>query len=264
MGLTPLPYAAPTAAQGTGSARAHNDTASIQVMVLGTYHFAGSDADAVDSQVGDITSAKQQAEVQRVVDALVDFQPNKIAVEEARSDAARLDSLFDAYRAGRHDLAPGEDQQLGFRLAARLDHERVYPIDWRNAWPFEPVMAHAREHQPSFVAYFESWRQWFTTQLDSLKQHATVGEILRWFNQPSTLTRIHAPNIRMLSVGADSAFVGLKPTAKLYRRIFANLTRVAEPGDRVLVIYGASHANFFRDFVTHHPHMTVVDPLDYL
>jgi hypothetical protein len=71
----------------------------------------------------------------------------------------------------------------------------------------------------------------------------------------------------MLEVGADSPFVGLEPTAKLYRRnlrIFANLTRIAEPGDRILIIYGASHAHFFRDFIASHPRMTVVDPLDYL
>ena len=127
--------AAPTIAQNVSPAGTDNDTPSIQVMVLGTYHFAGSEADAVDSQVGDITSAERQAQVQRVVNALVDFRPTKVAVEEARSNAAQLDSLFHAYQAGRHPLAPSEDQQLGFRVAARLNHDRVYAIDWRNAWP---------------------------------------------------------------------------------------------------------------------------------
>jgi hypothetical protein len=265
--LAALPCAASAAAQNGSSAPLESDAPSIQVMVLGTYHFAGSEADAVDSQVGDVTSAKRQAQVRQVVDALVDFQPTKVAVEEARSNAAQLDSLFEAYRAGRHALAPGEDQQLGFRVAAQLDHDRVYAIDWRNAWPFEPVMEHAKKHQPSFIEYFETWRQWFTTRLDSLKRHATVGETLRWFNQPTILARIHAPNIRMLEVGADSSFVGLEPTANLYRRnlrIFANLTRIAEPGDRILIIFGASHANFFRAFIEHHPRMRFVNPLDYL
>jgi len=266
VGLAHLLCAAPTAAQHT-PARTDSASPSIQVLVLGTYHFAGSNADAVDSQVGDITSAVRQAQVQRVVDALVAFQPTKVAVEEARSSTAQFDSLFNAYRAGRHDLAPSEDQQPGFRVATRLDHDRVHAIDWRNAWPFEPVMEHAKKHQPSFVEYFNAWRQWFTTRIDSLKRHATVGQTLRWFNQPTILARIHAPNIRMLEVGTDSSFVGLEPTAKLYRRnlrIFANLTRIAEPGDRILVIYGASHATFFRDFIASHPQMTVVDPLDYL
>jgi hypothetical protein len=67
--------------------------------------------------------------------------------------------------------------------------------------------------------------------------------------------------------GADSSFVGLEPTAKLCRRnlrISTNLTRVAEPGDRVLVIYGANRASYFREFIGNHSQMRVVDPLDYL
>ncbi len=152
-------------------------------------------------------------------------------------------------------------------MADRLNLGRVHAIDWRNAWPFDPVLAHARKHQPTFIEYFETWRGWFKTRMDSLGQHATVGEALKWFNRPEILSRLHAPDIRMLEVGADSSFVGLEPTAKLYRRnlrIFANLTRVAEPGDRVLVIYGANHASYFREFIEDHPGMTFVDPLDHL
>ena len=193
----------------------------MEVMVLGTYHFAGSEADAVDSQIGDITTPERQEQVRRVVDSLVDFRPTKVAVERLRTNAAQVDSLYEAYRDGNYALEPNEDQQLGYRVADRLD----------------------------------------------LGQHATVGEALRWFNRPAILSRLHAPDIRMLEVGADSSFVGLEPTAKLYRRnlrIFANLTRVAEPGDRVLVIYGANHASYFREFIEDHPGMTFVDPLDHL
>jgi len=51
--------------------------------------------------------------------------------------------------------------------------------------------------------------------------------------------------MRMTEVGADSGYAGVEPVANLYRRnlrIFANLTRIIEPGDRVVVIYGAGHA----------------------
>jgi len=257
---------APATAQNQTAGPPVSNRAPIEVMVLGTYHFAGS-ADAVDSQIGDITTPERQEQVQRVVDSLVDFRPTKVAVEQLRANAAQIDSLYGAYRDGNHALEPSEDQQLGFRVADRLNLGRVHAIDWRNDWPFDPVLAHARKHQPSFIEYFETWRGWFKTQMDSLGRHATVGEALRWFNRPEILSHLHAPDIRMLEVGADSSFVGLEPTAKLYRRnlrIFANLSRVAEPGDRVLVIYGANHASYFREFIGDHPGMRFVDPLGYL
>lgn len=263
-GLLPV---APATAQNQSMSQPETDEARVEVMVVGTYHFAGSEADAVDSQIGDITTSERQAQVRRVVDSLVAFQPTKVAVERLRANASRLDSLYEAYQDGNHALEPSEDQQLGFRVADRLNLGRVLAIDWRNDWPFDPVLAHARQHQPSFIEYFETWCGWFKTRMDSLGRHATVGEALRWFNRPDILSRLHAPDIRMLEVGADSSFVGLEPTAKLYRRnlrIFANLARVAEPGDRILVIYGANHASYFREFIRDHPEMKFVDPLDYL
>lgn len=261
-----LPAASATA-QNQSVSQSEPDEARVEVMVVGTYHFAGSEADAVDSQIGDVTTPERQAQVRRVVDSLVAFEPTKVAVERLRANSSRLDSLYEAYQGGDHALEPSEDQQLGFRVADRLNLGQVHAIDWRNDWPFDPVRAHAREHQPSFIEYFETWRGWFKTRMDSLGRHATVGEALRWFNRPEILSRLHAPDIRMLEVGADSSFVGLEPTAKLYRRnlrIFANLARVAEPGDRVLIVYGANHASYFREFIGDHPRMRFVDPLDYL
>jgi hypothetical protein len=63
------------------------------------------------------------------------------------------------------------------------------------------------------------------------------------------------------------SLIGFEPTAKPYRcnlRIFAKLTCVVEPDDRVLVIYGANHASYFREFIGDYPEMKFVDPLDYL
>lgn len=34
-------------------------------------------------------------------------------------------------------------------------------------------------------------------------------------------------------------------------------------GDRILFIFGAGHAYFFRELVSDHPNMTLVDPLAY-
>ncbi|WP_423825014.1 DUF5694 domain-containing protein [Salinibacter ruber] len=63
------------------------------------------------------------------------------------------------------------------------------------------------------------------------------------------------------------AWSSTRQSVKLHRRtlrIVASLTRVAEPGDRILLIYRANHASYFREFIGDHPRMTVVDPLDHL
>lgn len=235
--------------------------APVEVMVLGTFHFTGAPA------FNDVMAPKQQAEIRAVVDALADFRPTKLALEWTREEAPRFDSLYAAYRAGRHALTPNERQQLGFRLANRLDHERVYAVDYKQKWGMREVLDYAQEHEPWFGEFFEQWRQQMESDSDSLHRHASVGEILRWYNQPSTLDRIQAFRMRTLEVGADSNHIGIRPVTSVYERnfrIFANIARMAAPGDRILVIFGSGHAYFFREFVDDHPHMTLVDPLNYL
>jgi len=119
-----------------------------QVLVLGTYHFANPGSDAVKTEVADVLSATKQAEIRAVVGALAHFRPTKIAVEHVPASAPQLESLYHAYRSGRHDLSRNETEQLGFRLAAMLEHPHVYPIDHRGEFPFDAVMVEVLEYLP--------------------------------------------------------------------------------------------------------------------
>ena len=79
----------------------------------------------------------------------------KVAVEDLPSSASRLDSLYEAYRAGRHELSRNETQQLGFRLAAGNGHSRVYPVDYRTDLPFDDLFEYAKSHDPDFLTFME-------------------------------------------------------------------------------------------------------------
>jgi len=68
-------------------------------------------------------------------------------------------------------------------------------------------------------------------------------------------------------VGAGGTYVGLESESSIWHRNmrnFANLGRIAEPGDRIVVIYGAGHRYFFRKWVLQHPDTALVEPGDYL
>ena len=162
------------------------DSLDVRVLVLGTFHFAGSDADAVETEGADLSSPERQRQVLAVVDSLAAFRPTKVAVEWTREAADRLDSLYSAWREGRHELTINERQQLGFRVAGRMDHDRIWAVDWRNSWAFDDVMEYAKEHRPDFVSYFEAWRDRALALDDSL-QRLSVTERLRWYNRDEAL-----------------------------------------------------------------------------
>ena len=202
-----------------------------------------------------------------MVEALGRFGPTKIAIELPATSEARLDSLYREYRAGRRELSRSESEQLGFRLAAILGHDAVHPIDFRNDFPFGAMMEYARVHEPEFVSFVEEELVRIEAEAERLQRENSVGEILRFLNDPDQLARDHGTYMRFAGVGAGDTYVGADVVVNWYERnirIFANLQSIAEPGDRILVIFGSGHASILRELVASHPEMIPVDALEYL
>ncbi|HSR70600.1 MAG TPA: DUF5694 domain-containing protein [Acidobacteriota bacterium] len=238
-----------------------------QVLVLGTYHFANPGLDVVKVEVADVLSEAKQAEIRAVVEALARFRPTKIAVEDLPGSADRLDQLYKAYRAGQHELSRNETEQVGFRLAAQLEHPRLFPIDYRNPFPFQAVVEWAQEHDPAFLDFLNEERERMAAESNRRQQDYTIGKILRLSNHPEELAREHGVYMRFAEVAAGDTYAGAELVSRWYERnihIFSNLQKIAERGDRILVIIGSGHAPILRELITYHPEMSLVEALEYL
>lgn len=238
-----------------------------QVLILGTYHFESSRQNVAKPEVVDVLTPARQAEIREVLEALARFQPTKIAIESPSTSGAHVDSLYQAYRSGRRDLTRSESQQLGFRLAGTLGHDAVHPIDFRNDFPFGAMMEYAQVHDPEFVTFVQEELSRVEAESNRQQRDHTVGEILRIRNEPGTLAKDHGTYMRFAVVGDSESYVGADLVASWYERnlkIFANLKRIVEPRDRILVIFGSGHAPILRQLVTAHPEMILVDALEYL
>lgn len=239
-----------------------------QVLILATYHFANPGRDMVKVDVADVLSPAKQAEIERVVEALERFRATKIAVEVLPTAAQRLDSLYAAYRSGQHELSRSESEQLGFRLAARLGHERLHPINvLEEDLPFEALMEYAQARDSSFLAFVDQELARDAEEFGRQQARYSIGEILRLRNDPDSLAADHGVYMRFARVGAGDSYVGADLVAKWYKRnikIFSNLQRITVPGDRVLVIYGSGHVPTLRELVTYDPEMVLVETMTYL
>lgn len=253
---------------GDLEAQARTPGPSIQVMILGTYHFANPGLDVVQSEVADVMTPEKQEEIGRVVEALARFRPTRIAVEATEPTQERFDSLYRAYRNEAHALTRNERQQLGFRLAAMRDLPRVHAIDHGGNFPFQPLVEYAAEHEPERAQRIDSLIQWMGQESTRLQREMTVAEIFRHENDPERLAWGHGLYVDLLGgVGAGASEVGADLLAAWYERnirIFNNLQGIAEPGDRVLVVFGSGHSPILRELVRAHPRMELVEPNDYL
>jgi hypothetical protein len=250
-----------------GAAAQQQPEPGVRVLVLGTYHFANPGLDVVQTEVADVLEPGRQAEIARVVEALARFRPTKVAVEVLPAGGARLDSLYAAYRAGGLALPRGEEYQLGFRLAAAAGHARVHPIDHRGEFPFGPVMQYAQAHDPAFLSLIQQTLGQVTAEENRRQRELSIGGNLRLRNDPAEIAAGHGLYMQFARLGAGDGFVGAELLSKWYDRnirIFSNLQRLAEPGDRVLVIIGSGHSAILRELVRSTPGMELVEAVDYL
>lgn len=262
---------------GLGQVQAQEDAKEpIKVMLLGTVHLDNPGRDAINLKVPDVLQPEKQEELQAVRDAIADFQPNKVALEEQRKYQTTFDSLYQKFRAGKIDSFSvgdfvskrSEQFQIGFKLASRLNHNHVWAVDHFIPMKIGKVMKTAKKSDPAFVDYIQEYKNGELMAVkDSLLQKGTLMELYRVMNQQKAIQKYRAPYVRMLSVGNDTSYVGADVAADYHRRnlrIYANLMKIAEPGDRIFMMFGAGHQPFLRPLLKNSPRVEFVDPMEYL
>ncbi|WP_079478896.1 DUF5694 domain-containing protein [Halobacillus salinus] len=87
-----------------------------EIILVGSYHFE-QEEELVD---------KKEKEVIELVDHLAQYKPTKVAVEWEMSKEKELNI---EYKKSKGDYSIDEIQQIGFRLAKKLNHEKVYAVN---------------------------------------------------------------------------------------------------------------------------------------
>jgi hypothetical protein len=240
--------------------------ADTQVMVLGTIHFDGGGGDYVNPEVDDFLSAPRQAEIAGILDRLEAFQPDRIIVELEPEHEGWINERYRAWRAGEAELTVNERDQIGLRLAARLGHDQVWAVDYQNGMDFEAMLGAAQAAGQ-------------TRLLDAFQQ--TIGEVETFFarnadgsvrdrlidaNSPEAMD-FHRMYLWLAQAGTVDDPVGAHQMTAWWGRnmvIFARIAQIAQPGERILVVYGAGHKYLLDQYFDEAPGFAVIDPLDYL
>ena len=240
-----------------------------QLLIVGTFHFRDAGLDSYRPQFDvDILSPERQAQVLLLVEQLASFQPTKVAVEAMADQEPWLDSLYAEYAAGAYELGSDEIFQLGFRLAAAMGHERVYPVDARRRF-YEPwvdpdsfAVARGQQHllDPDIELHYRRLHRWE----DEAKVHQPLREHLLYLNEPRRALQSHGQYlIGNFEVGTSEDYPGVDSKIAWFNRnlrIFANVQRLLESEhERVLLIIGAGHLALLRHSAEASPQFRLVE-----
>lgn len=261
-GLSVWAAARPTVIRGGAASLSWADCQpeQVEVLILGTFHFA---------QQGelDVLGPGFQEQVSRLVDGLERFGPDKVAVEHPFAENEELNSRYGRYLR-REDETPewtNETAQVGFRLARRLGHDRVYAVDVpMNLWHdsirvFDERYPDARERLR---------RRWDVRHANrDLGDGASLAAVLTAGNRdlPPANSEMYANFLPLVEGEVYAGALKLRPWYDRNLRIVQNFFRILEEDDeRLFMVVGWGHLRVLKQILEMTPQLCAVDPVPYL
>lgn len=272
-----------------GTTSPASDDGQREVMLLATSHLAlspensGGNTFALDA--GDVLGADRQAEIQDITDRLAEWEPDRIAVEEAHSRQSDLDAAYAPYRDGNTEQLTetydrrNEIVQIGFRLADALDHDSVAAVDHEQSLyallteTEREELTPLSEVLPDLIseAYpLPNPREVIRAEQQRLNE-GSLRDHYRRLNAPDS-TFVGMTDMIQYAYAFEQAAAGAYTPVKLLTawhqrnlRIASNIWNVpAADDERVLVVFGASHIPGLQNILTGAPMFAPVSPLPYL
>ena len=250
-----------------------------KAMVLGVFHFSNPGLDSYKPKFPfNILEEKRQKELNELLERIAIYKPTKILLEWSRikSDSA-ANSRYQAYLSDNFDLSDktNEVYQIGFKLAKKLNHERIFcsdanaewfgvDLDWDN---YDDVAyLKSRGQLKKSIRYdFNS----FYELSDSLKTIQTLSEHLNMINGTENRLKDHQAYLTGIIEGAGDNYLGADAVANWYRRnlrIFANAYDLTnfDQEERLLLIYGSGHVWQLRQLFTDSPDFDYIEVNEFL
>jgi hypothetical protein len=225
------------------------------LMVLGSVHLGNPNHDLHDADVDDVLAPERQRQIRAVVDALAAWKPTRVAVEWLHKDQAKLDQRYADYRAGRLKLRADETDQIGLRLAAKLNLPRVDAVDWLDEFPgadadYDRQLGARLGHEEARLAAMSDPKI-SRDQTELVRSH-TVAGFLRMINKPAYMADLNRLDYDTALLGGPEINPGANWVGAWHARnlkILDNLIRLdAAPSDRILLVIGVGHAHLLNEY----------------
>lgn len=242
-----------------------------KIMTLGVFHFNYPNLDVIKTDEKDKISVLDEpfhSEILRICEAIEEFKPTIIAVEQTPQNQHTIDSLFNQHKNGNWALKKNEVYQLGFRIGKNIGLEKIYCVD------------DVGRHYPNLDSIFKDsvrlnkFENYYLSNQDSVyrlpsskKKITSVIEALIESNDDNIIREglshylIHP--FKYEESPGDFTGVDFESGRWFSRnlRIFRNIQRIPHSSDdRILLIIGSEHLNLLNLFFTTSREFEFVSP----
>ena len=223
--------------------------------------------DIVDIKIRDILNENNQKELELISDHIKAFNPDKIFVEYPFNSQKKLDSTYSSFSTIDYSKEErNEITQLAFRAAKKLNHKRLYAMDYRTSF-----------HYDSLIQQMKNAKQYDLIAKDSIElvrlvrdenelfaSDKSLSEILYYYNDDKRRKEDINWYVNLANQGGEKEnFVGAYLASEWYKRnlyMYSIIQKSINKGDkRIVISAGASHVAMFKDFISYNPEWDTVE-----
>ena len=239
-----------------------------QIAILGMLHFVSKN-NTVTQKFTEIRDEKRQEEIKQLVELLKKYRPTKIAVERPYRTQKKLNESYNNYVNGNYKLTDEETDQIGFRLAKELKHDKLYLVYSPVEFAFDSVMAYAkRNNQSNLIDIIIDNAKNLASNYDSIAENNSLTEAIFYLNSENIINKNHYGYLLLSQIGEKENKIGANAVGDWYKsniKIFENIRQItSSPNDRVLVIYGQGHSKILNQLITDSPELELIQVNDFL
>ena len=228
-------------------------TEPAQIMLIGTFHFSNPGKDTVKVDDVDVFDDVSQQYLQQLAERLAEFKPTRVLLEYDPAKEDLINQRYTDYLAGTYELGTNEIYQLGFRIARQSGLETVQSFDHRELhWQADAMFEYAKSHDSPEMKTFNEIIKRITKE----EAQARTNENLRGLLMRSNDDERDRLNMDLYlatnAIGAGDGYSGADASASWWHRnfrMYANIQKVAKPGERIIAIGGSGHMAILKQLL---------------
>jgi hypothetical protein len=250
------------AVQFTFGQNTHTKT---KILLIGTIHFENPHTDNYELKTDNFLEPKRQNELERLTETLNKTKADKVMIERKLADQVKTDSLYQLYLHNIYNLSVSEREQIGFRLAKKLNLKTVNCIDADYRMRDSLMVATAKEYNQLYLLeQLGIEAKNLVSEFDNQLKNTSLTETLKFINQPKYLQKNLSLYLKyMAKIGAGKNFAGAESVSDWYLRnlgIYANILNQIKPTDKyVILIFGQGHIPILKHFLQNNDDFEIIE-----
>lgn len=237
-----------------------------KILLIGTIHFETPHLDTFELKTDDFLAPKRQKELEELTEILKRTNADKVMIEKPLNQQKQIDSLYNAYSQNKYTLTVSEREQIGFRLAKKLNLKHINSVDIFYGMKHDSLVSVTAKEKNQLYLLKElgTTANNLKLEFDNVVKRNSITEVLKYINTKELLQKNLSLYLKYIAkIGAGENYIGAESVSDWYLRnlaIYSNIiTQINDNDKYVILIFGQGHIPVLKHLLQNNDDFEVVE-----